>query len=139
MSRPVFVLDCSMTISWFFGDEFVASSRRSRDLLGGGLALAPANWRSEVVITLVMAQRLDRISAADVLIFLDLIAELPVGVEEAPDWGRSREVTALARRFRLTAYDATYLELAARERVGLATMNKALRRSAAALGLPPVP
>ncbi len=139
MTRPVYVLDCSMTASWFFEDEFTALSRRTREQLAGGHALAPAIWPSEVGNTLLMAHRRNRLSAGDVLAFLDLVGELPVRVEDAPTWGRSREILALAREFGLTVYDATYLELARRHQVGLATLDKALRRGAAALGLPQVP
>mgnify|MGYP003345838887 FL=1 len=43
-----------------------------------------------------------------------------------------RETTALALRHRLTLYDATYLELAIRLRVPLATFDAALARAAEA-------
>ena len=42
----------------------------------------------------------------------------------------------LARRHRLSFYDALYLELAMRHEVALATLDSALDRAAAAEGLP---
>jgi predicted nucleic acid-binding protein len=42
---------------------------------------------------------------------------------------------ALADRFRLTVYDAAYLELARRRHLPLATADRALRAGARALGL----
>jgi len=43
---------------------------------------------------------------------------------------------ALARRHRLTVYDAAYLELAQREGVPLATLDGALAAAARAEGVP---
>ena len=43
---------------------------------------------------------------------------------------------ALATRYRLTFYDAAYLELAQRERIALATLDRPLARAAAAEGVP---
>jgi hypothetical protein len=42
----------------------------------------------------------------------------------------------LADRFRLTLYDAGYVELAPRRRFPLATLDKEMRSAGAALGLP---
>jgi predicted nucleic acid-binding protein len=42
---------------------------------------------------------------------------------------------ALARKHRLTVYDAAYLELAKREALPLATLDRALERAAAAEGV----
>ncbi len=44
-------------------------------------------------------------------------------------------VLQLADRFQLTLYDAAYLELAARRRLPLATLDRDLREAAAALGI----
>jgi predicted nucleic acid-binding protein len=41
----------------------------------------------------------------------------------------------LAEAFRLSVYDATYLELAQRRRLPLASLDRALRNAAAALGV----
>jgi predicted nucleic acid-binding protein len=45
-------------------------------------------------------------------------------------------VFVLARRHHLTFYDASYLELAMRERIALATLDQALARAAIAEGVP---
>jgi predicted nucleic acid-binding protein len=48
-------------------------------------------------------------------------------------WGISLD---LADRFRLTLYDACYLELAQRRALPLATLDKDLRKAAKALDIP---
>jgi predicted nucleic acid-binding protein len=47
-------------------------------------------------------------------------------------WGRTRD---LADRFRLTSYDAAYLELAVRRGLKLATLDQALARVGGELGV----
>jgi predicted nucleic acid-binding protein len=44
-------------------------------------------------------------------------------------------VARLAERFRLTIYDAAYLELAQRRRLPLASLDRELRVAATALGI----
>jgi predicted nucleic acid-binding protein len=55
---------------------------------------------------------------------------LPVEVEASPDGRVWNEVLALARQEKLTIYDASYLELALRRRLPLATLDKDLRAAA---------
>jgi predicted nucleic acid-binding protein len=45
-------------------------------------------------------------------------------------------MTHLAERYRLTVYDAAYLELAQRLSLPLATLDKELRAAGSALGVP---
>jgi predicted nucleic acid-binding protein len=52
---------------------------------------------------------------------------------ERPD---DQTVFSLARRHRLTFYDAAYLELAAHESIALATLDADLAAAAAAEGVP---
>jgi predicted nucleic acid-binding protein len=47
-----------------------------------------------------------------------------------------RDVLSLARTFRLTLYDACYLELANRLKLPLATLDKHLREAASKAGAP---
>ena len=44
-------------------------------------------------------------------------------------------IQGLAERFRLTVYDAVYLELAHRKRLKLASLDQDLRQAGAALGV----
>ena len=64
--------------------------------------------------------------------FLRALSRLGVRMDRTPDEGA---VLTLARQHRLTVYDASYLELAQREAVPLATLDRDLRNAAAALGV----
>ena len=129
----VFVLDASTVIAWAIEDE-----RRGRAvdtltrLRAGGEARVPALWRFEVRNALLVNERRGRLSETDTAVFLRELARLPVGIERSPD---EAGILALARQHRLKACDAAYLELARREGLPLASLDKALRKAAAASGV----
>jgi predicted nucleic acid-binding protein len=81
---------------------------------------------------LVVNERRGRSGEADTAALLRGLARLPVGIDRSPD---EAGLLALARQHRLTAYDAAYLELARREGLPLASLDKALRKAAAASGV----
>jgi predicted nucleic acid-binding protein len=129
------VLDSSATLAWIFADETTAAIRVLFDRVADTGAFVPALWRLEVANSLTVAVRRKRIDAdfrraalAD-LSLLDITTD-PQTVSHA--WG---ETLGLADRFRLTLYDAAYLELAQRRRLPLATLDKDLRVAAVALGV----
>ena len=130
MSR--FVLDASIAGAWLLEDEDdpVANSVISR--LATELALVPQLWHLEVRNTLVVAERRGRVGAAGLEDGLRRVGELPIRTDTEPDLGTA---LALARRRRLTIYDALYLELALRADAPLATVDRALASAAVAEGL----
>ncbi len=64
--------------------------------------------------------------------FLRRFALLPVRLTALPD---DDALMTLARKHRLTVYDAAYLELAKREALPLATLDRALEKAAVAEGV----
>lgn len=92
----------------------------------------PLHWWFEVCNTLLFAERRGRISERLTSAALDQLSRLPVEVAPQSD---GTSVFALARRHRLTFYDAAYLELAFRKHVGLATLDVELRTAAASEGV----
>jgi predicted nucleic acid-binding protein len=65
--------------------------------------------------------------------FLDRLERFPVHLATLP---RQHDVLELAQKHRLTFYDATYLELAKRENLSLATLDRNLAQAASAEGVP---
>ena len=98
-------------------------------------ALVPALWPLEVANVLLVAERRRQLSRADALRFLELIAALPVEVDRAPTIREMGDVFALGHAHGLSAYDAAYLAVAARERLPLATRDGSLRAAARAAGV----
>jgi predicted nucleic acid-binding protein len=128
-----FVLDASVAVAWCFDDESTPAAWALLDRLGTAPGHVPALWALEIGNILLGAERRRRITQARTVEFLGILGELDIRVD--PDFpGRAfRDVLPLARERRLTTYDATYLELAMRLGLPLATKDAALARAATAL------
>jgi predicted nucleic acid-binding protein len=123
-----FVVDASIAASWAFQENHPSADRAFR-MLATESAVAPTLWWFEIRNLLLMDERRKKRRAADTEAFLRVLDRLPVTLDDSPD---EREVLALARKHRLTVYDATYLELAARRRIPLSTLDGELIRAAKA-------
>jgi predicted nucleic acid-binding protein len=128
-----FVLDASIVGSWCFHDEHDARADAAYDRLFDDRARAPILWWFEVRNVVLLGERRKRITEQYALEFLDRVEDLAVDLAPWPD---QVVVLALARRHRLTFYDAVYLDLALRERLPLATLDGALAAAAHAEGVP---
>jgi predicted nucleic acid-binding protein len=130
-----FVLDGSVTMSWYFKDEMNDYANAVRDGMAKSRALVPSLWPLEVANTLVMGERRKRSTPAQAATWLGLLGVLPIVVDgetTARAWG---ETLNLARGQNLSAYDAAYLELAMRRGVPIATLDDKLKAAARALGV----
>jgi predicted nucleic acid-binding protein len=134
-----FVLDCSIAIAWCFEDEATPETDALLDRLRDEGAAVPALWPLEVGNALLQAERRGRLSTAKVAAFVDLLSGLPIATDGDTATRALREVLALARAERLTTYDASYLELAGRRALPLATKDQALHRAAQRVGVPLLP
>ena len=128
-------LDSSLTLAWFFEDERSEAAVALLHRVAEEGAIVPTLWRFEIANGLEMAIRRKRID----LPFRDRApANLEVlDIETDRDSDRLVWSTTvqMAGRHQLTVYDAVYLELAQRRRVPLATLDRALRRAADAVGV----
>ena len=68
-----------------------------------------------------------------------MTAGLPITIDGDTATRGLREALALARAERLTTYDASYLELAGRRALPLATKDRARYRAARRVGVPLLP
>ncbi len=127
-----FVLDASITASWVFSDEAHPVANDALERLRSDEAHVPALWWFEVRNTLLVGERRNRIDERGTLAFLDDLRLLGIVLDRVPDEAR---LLTLARQHNLTVYDAAYLELAQRQDLPLATLDKALRNAAAAVGV----
>ncbi len=121
-----FVIDTSVVMSWCFKDETNRYADGILDLLEGATALAPSIWPLEVGNVLLVAERRKRLSEADSMRFITLLSELPIIVEQEPPERMIHEILTLAREHKLSSYDASYLDLAMRKGLSIATIDKNL-------------
>ena len=125
------VVDASVILSLVLGEDTTFErARRILVELRGTRLLVPVIWQTEVANVLVTKERQRRIDAGFVRRALRHLEGLPVEVDAAAATSTFDLVVPLARRHHLTTYDATYLELALRERAPLATFGDALATAA---------
>ena len=123
-----FVVDASVVVAWALGEiDNIAAEARAR--LRSDNALVPCLWWFEVRNALVQNERRGRLTEPETAEFLRELARLAISLDQAPD---ERMIMTLARRHRLTVYDAAYLELALRASLALATLDTALLDAARA-------
>jgi predicted nucleic acid-binding protein len=122
-----FILDASIAACWAFDDEDHPDASLALERLHSDAALVPSLWWFEVRNILIVNERRGRLAEADTAAFLRGLSRLGVTIDRSPE---EAGVLALARKHRLTVYDASYLELAQRETLPLATLDKDLARAA---------
>jgi predicted nucleic acid-binding protein len=127
-----FVLDASIVVAWAFSDERHPVAEAALDRLATDDGAAPSLWWFEVRNALLAGERRQRLNEAGTAAFLQRLARLPIALDRAPDQGLLLD---LARRHRLTVYDAAYLELANRRGLMLATLDKDLCTAATTDGI----
>ena len=124
-----FVLDASIALAWALADENHPVAAAALARIRTDEALVPSIWWFEVRNALIVNERRGRLPESGTAAFLRGLARLPVTVDRLPS---EAELLALARRCRLTVYDAAYLEVAQREGVQLATLDAELATAARA-------
>ena len=129
------MIDNSIVMAWYFLNERNEYATVVRSFLGKNTAIQPVIWPLEAGNVVAVAIRRKRISHEDGSRFLSLLESLPIEVEAASPSRMFREVYTLAQKHQLSTYDASYLELAMRRDILLATQDKALARAAAECGV----
>jgi predicted nucleic acid-binding protein len=130
-----FVLDSSVTLSWYFEDQSTPATLALLDRVTEKGAIVPPLWRLEVFNGFQSALRrkkIDRSYRDASLIDLSL---LPITVDTETDFHLKDRTLGLADRFDLTIYDAVFLELAERRELPLASLDQKLRSAADGIGI----
>ena len=130
-----FVLDCSVTMSWLFHDEVTPATSKLLDRLDAETALVPPVWFLEVANVLAVSERKGRIPVARAEEFIQQLTKFDLEIDPEPPERAFGDVLPLCRKHRLTSYDATYLDLAVRRKLPLATLDEPLRKAAKKLGV----
>jgi predicted nucleic acid-binding protein len=130
------VIDCSITMAWYFKDEATLYTNAVRAALATERAAVPVLWPLEVANVLLMGERRKRSTQAQASKWLRLLAALPIALDTQTPGRAFDTILGLARGHKLTAYGAAYLELAMRLGLPLAARDDALERAAQAVGVP---
>lgn len=127
-----------MTLRWFFGDTDDDDTHYAQailDAMQAGIALVPAIWGLEVANVIARAESQGVVPEARSGTFLELLHALAIEVDGRTHQHAFSDTLHLARRYRLSAYDAAYLELALRTGLPLATLDRDLRGAAGKAGI----
>jgi predicted nucleic acid-binding protein len=93
-------------------------------------ALVPNLWHLEAANVLLGALNRKTLEVADVDRFTVQLESLPVTTDASTANQAFGHTMSLAKAYRLSSYDAAYLELAVRRGLPLATLDKAMRKAA---------
>ena len=132
----IFVVDSSVALSWIYLDELSPATLTISRMVSESGAWAPSIWRLEIANSLYFSVRRGRIDVAFRNQAIEDLSKLNISIDEETDEFAWTTTLDFSDRFRLTLYDACYLELASRRSLPLATLDKDLRKAAQALDIP---
>ncbi len=130
------IIDSSVALAWCFTDERGDYPQSVLDDLASYTAIVPQLWHIEIANVLPVGERRGRCTQTDTAQWLAFLGCLPITVDDETTARSWQETIHLARALGLSAYDATYLELAIRRGLSLATLDNKLKLAANAVGVP---
>ncbi len=128
----LFVLDNSVAMRWLLKSEKPAGQEYAETVLkrlSDHTALVPNLWRLEAANVLLNAQKKHDITGVETERFISQLEKLPIQVDPETDRQALGRTFALAKTYKLSSYDAAYLELAVRENLALATLDMYLLKA----------
>jgi len=130
------VLDNSISAAWCFEDQSTAYTEAVlQAIIDGVEAIVPAIWKLEVANALAVAERRKKIVPEKSAKFIRDLQQFTISVDLVGLDYVFDAVLEHARIYQRSAYDASYLELAQRRGLPLATKDEPLRQAAEALGI----
>ena len=128
-----FVLDNSVSMRWLLASEKPSDQRYSESVLDSMRdtdALTPNLWHLEAVSVLIGAEKRGEVSLGEIERFISQLENLPIHVDSLTAHQAFSRTLALSRAYNISSYDASYLELAMREGLPLASLDKKLVKAA---------
>jgi predicted nucleic acid-binding protein len=123
---------------WLFKDGKPPDVAYANSVLGmmeDSSAIVPVIWGLEVANVIARAEANNQITQAQSQAFLELVGSIKIEVDTDTFTYALSNTLDLARRYRLTAYDASYLDLAMRLDLPLATLDENLQKAASKAGV----
>ena len=127
-----YVVDFSFAACWFVSDEDNPSGQRLLSLHKSGNAdlVCPELWQFELLNFLALSRRRGRMSADAIEDSLLLLSRLKIHFHSQKEAVVAARVLKFAESYRLTGYDAAYLEIADRLQIPLLTLDSDLLSAA---------
>ena len=133
-----FVLDASVALLWLVPDTNPAGvdyASATLKALGQSQARVPSLFTLEVANVVAKVESKGHVAEADSQRFIALLGQLNFITDQATAAQALGDTLNIARRYKLSAYDAAYLELALRTGLPLATLDANLANAATIAGV----
>jgi predicted nucleic acid-binding protein len=131
-----FIVDASVGFAWVYqGQATPATDHLLNEVAAGAIVTVPALWFLEMSNVLLMAQRRHRLTAAQRKAAMEKLTAMQFTVDEEGARHAFGKTSELAEKYGLSIYDATYLELASRRSLPLASRDEALIKAAKQCGV----
>ncbi len=133
-----FVLDASVALLWLVpgtNPAGVDCAEATLVALKLSQAVVPSLWALEVANVTAKLESKAIVTEADAQRYVALLGQLNIVTDPATATHALGDTLNLARRYKLSAYDAAYLELALRTGLPLATLDAGLAKAAAIAGV----
>ncbi|MDR7927420.1 type II toxin-antitoxin system VapC family toxin [Acidithiobacillus thiooxidans] len=133
-----FVLDASVAMLWLVPETNPAGVDYARAVLRRlkeSQALVPPLWSLEVANVIAKLESKGIVTEVNSRYFIAILERLNIVTDQAMVTHALSDTLNLARRFKLSSYDAAYLELALRKGLPLATLDADLAKAAKIAGL----
>ncbi len=128
-----FVLDNSVAMRWLLASNNSSDQRYAESVLKSLVdaeAIVPNLWHLEAANVLLGATHRKEIEISEIERFTVQLENLPITVDPLTANQVFGHTLSLARAYRLSSYDAAYLELALRSGLPLSTLDKDLLKAA---------
>jgi predicted nucleic acid-binding protein len=135
-----FVLDASVALTWLLRDASAKDTAYAFAVLkalGGPDASAevPVTWGLEIANVVARCEAKELLTAAQTSAYLELLQDVAIEADADTYACALGATLELARRYGLSSYDASYLELALRRGLPLASLDKDLTKAAQRAGV----
>ncbi len=133
-----FVLDNSVAMRWLLTSNKKADQNYAEEVLKSMInaeAYVPNLWHLEATNVLLSAKKRAEIDSGEMEIFISQLENLPIHTDVSTAEQAFNRILALADAYKLSSYDAAYFELAIREGLPIATLDKDLKKAAKKAGI----
>lgn len=133
-----FVLDNSVAMNWLLADGKPADNayaKKALEAIRADYALVPSVWALEAANVIAKAESKGLLTEAHARAFIAILEALNIKEDQSTAAKALGSTLEIARRYKLSAYDAAYLELALRTGLPLATLDSDLAKAAKKAGV----
>jgi predicted nucleic acid-binding protein len=133
------VLHSSIVIAWYFDNVATAEADAVLDRVADGGAIVPTHWRLDIGEAFQKTIQRNRTDAIYRGASIAELALMPITIDGDTDTYAWSATLHIAERFLVPLHEASYLELAHRRGLPVATLSADLEKAAKQLGVPIVP